>query len=40
MCSTHRGQKRALDAIELELHMAMSFHAAEGNRSLGSLQVL
>ena len=31
MCSTHRGQKRASDSLELELQKGVSCHVAAGN---------
>lgn len=33
VCSTHRSQKKALDALELELQKAVSFHIGAGNRT-------
>jgi hypothetical protein len=31
VCSTYRGQKRALDPLELELQMVVSHHVCAGN---------
>lgn len=33
MCSTHRGQKRASDPLELELWMVVSHHTGARNRA-------